>query len=406
MRHRRYLLVTVCIALGAVFGGCIFDSDEECEPRSAVVGCILDMAAEPMVGIKVLAVFDPMEGVDPVPDCSTYTNWNGCYSIQYPASASHVYVYPPGDGCVFAPYGRHYDDPDGILYGQDYVGYCGETYRVSGHISDDEGHDLAGVYVTLKDSYGFWRDDTVTDAVGYYVFDGLAPNVEYVLRPADLCEYDPPYRTYTVVTENLTGQDFVRTGCMFHTVEGYVLDAQGLPVAGIALRSDCICLEGVLGASHTVYTDTAGHYSLELLTPPDCGCYVIPKSEVCRFLPHYRSYGSLEDDLTGENYTAYCGDGYDIDGYVRTPEGEPCESTYIHMWRRDWEDQESEYLRVVTDDTGYYMFDNLVPGVIYDILPSTSQYPSGGPCTFEPPMRSYAALDGDKHDKDFIQDCP
>lgn len=207
---RRCLLVIACSTLGMAFGGCILDSDDECGTHYVIVGSITDMAGGPMAGVKVRAFFDPMEGVDPVPDCSTYTNSSGCYRIPFPPTAFDVFVYPVRDSCVFSPYGSHYDGRVVTLHTQDYVGYCGETYSISGHISDDEGHDLAGVYVILKDSNGFWRNDTVTDALGYYVLDGLAPNVEYVVTPSGDCGFTPSYRTYDGISEDLTGQDFIQ----------------------------------------------------------------------------------------------------------------------------------------------------------------------------------------------------
>jgi hypothetical protein len=191
-------------------GGCVLDSDDGCGSSSVITGCISDMAGRPMLGIKIRAFFDPLEGIDPVPDCSTYTAFGGYYRIAFPADAREVYVYPVGDGCVFSPYGRSYNEPEGTLTGQSFVGYCGDTYSISGHVQDETGHDLAGISITARDTDGFWRDDAVSDELGSYVLDGLAPNVDYFVTPSGLCDFTPSSRTYYGVTSDLTAQNFVQ----------------------------------------------------------------------------------------------------------------------------------------------------------------------------------------------------
>jgi protocatechuate 3,4-dioxygenase beta subunit len=407
MRLSGSLVAGLVVTLLLCFGGCILDSDDGCDTDNMIVGYVCDMAGQPMPGVKIRALFDPMEGVDPVPDCSTYTGSNGCYRLAFPADARDVYVFTVGDGCVFSPYGRIYNEPTGTFSGQNFVGYCGETYTISGRVEDAAGRDLAGIYITATDADGFWRDDTVTDALGLYVLDGLAPNVDYVVTPSGFCDFTPRYRTYDGVRTDLTDQDFTAGCARTRLVAGYVLDAYRQPLEGIAIETWCICITtGLARCIHTIYTDADGHYEYEIIATPDCGCYLIPKSDSCRFVPHVRTYSDPEEDLTDENYTAYCGDGYDIEGYVHTPGGNPCEGTYLHMWRRDWPDQEAEYIWTSTDATGYYKFDNLVPGASYHILPSTNPFPWGDTCPFDPPERTYSVLEDDMHDQNFVQDCP
>lgn len=409
MATRKSVAVVTVFVLGIGLAGCIFDYGDECEIPRVISGRICDMDGIPLAGVKVRAFFDPMEGVEPAPDCSVYTDPMGCYSVPYEPGVREITVLPTRTGCVFSPYSMSYDNPAASLPDQDYLGYCSRTYRISGHIRNPDGWVIRAAVVILKDADGFERGRCVTDDFGYYAFDGLAPTVEYTATPYSWCDFTPECRCYSGIEEDLTDQDFVGTCRLIHYVDGYVRDSQGDPIAGVPIDFLCIGpFDFAASSDWKVYTDETGHYMVSIIGTGDGTCFVTPEKQGCRFLPPCRGYGYLEDDLSGQDFTAYCGDGFDIDGHVFRPDGRPYNRAWMTLWSSMEGPGAEYYLQATTDTAGWFEFSNLVPGIDYTLRARSSQPCPRGEiyCTFDPPERYYFGLDRHYQDQDFMQVCP
>jgi hypothetical protein len=409
MRVCRLPVFVICLVLASALGGCIFDYGGECDDTNIISGSVLDSDGLPVADIKISAFFDIPEGVEPVADCSTYTDSRGYYSIPFDPPTHEILVLPAGQGCVFTPHVRSYSDPTVSILNQDFLGYCGPTCEVSGRVVDEGGQGIQAAIVTLKDTDGFERDRVVTDASGYYAFNGLAPIVEYVVTPWCWCEFTPRNRAYSGIEEDLADQDFTGTCGAIAYVDGYVRDSQGHPVEGVTVEVVCIGpIERMAGACYVVYTDQTGYYLVGVPHIDPGGCYVEPRKTGCRFMPPFSGYDGLED-VSGEDYTAYCGDGYDIDGRVLRENGDPYQGSRVGIWGDMGVIEGYEFYELaITDADGSYRFDNLVPGVDYFVMPGSSQPcpRSETDCGFDPPERNYYSLDNHHHDQDYTQVCP
>ena len=133
-----------------------------------------------------------------------------------------------------------------------------------------------GTYVAVVEP-GFWN--IVTPVLAGYAFD-------------------PPFREYTVVTGNLSGQDYAAS-------PGYRLSGTitigGAPLSGVRIT----------GLPTEIRTDEFGNYSIML--PIGWGGTVIPVLSGFTFSPPYMNYAQLLEDTTAQDYTAtYAGGGEDI----------------------------------------------------------------------------------------------
>jgi protocatechuate 3,4-dioxygenase beta subunit len=160
--------------------------------------------------------------------------------------------------------------------------YTGEGYTISGTVTEG-GSPLAGVlldelpgapvtsstgtYVAVVEA-GFW--DTVTPVLAGYAFD-------------------PPFRNYTAVTENLSGQDY--SGSPGYRLSG-TITVGGAPLSGVRIT----------GLPTELRTDDQGMYSVML--PIGWGGTVIPELSGFTFSPPYMNYAQLLADTTGQDYTA------------------------------------------------------------------------------------------------------
>ena len=169
--------------------------------------------------------------------------------------------------------------------------YTGEGFTVSGTVTE-YGSPLAGVRIEGLPG------DPVTSASGTYIAvvePGYWDTVTPVLPGY---AFDPPFRTYAVVSENLTGQDYSAQA-------GYRLSGtitiNGAPLSGVRIT----------GLPTEIRTNESGEYSIML--PIGWGGTVIPVLSGFTFMAPYTNYDQLLGDELDQNYTAaYAGGGEDL----------------------------------------------------------------------------------------------
>ena len=147
--------------------------------------------------------------------------------------------------------------------------------RIDG-LPGDPVTSASGTYIAVVEP-AYW--DTVTPVLSGYAFD-------------------PPFRTYAVVTENLSGQDYsAQAG---YRLSGTVT-VNGAPLSGVRIT----------GLPTEIRTDESGEYSIML--PIGWGGTVIPVLSGFTFSPSYTNYDQLLGDELDQDYTAtFAGGGEDL----------------------------------------------------------------------------------------------
>jgi protocatechuate 3,4-dioxygenase beta subunit len=178
---------------------------------------------------------------------------------------------------------------------------------------------------------------------------------------------------------------------------GRVQDGDDNPVAGVKVYGYADVPEGVRPEpSCSTLTDCAGRYSLTF----DCNVrelIVVPSREGCVFSPRNRLWRP-ESQLDGYDFRIYCGESYLVDGHVWGYDGagQPLPGVCMSIRSSDG----SHLDHTATDESGYYVFQDLYPNFDYRISPC-------GFCPeFDPPSRTIEHPAEDYHDQDFTAVTP
>jgi protocatechuate 3,4-dioxygenase beta subunit len=408
-------IVLVLIVSSAVIPGCGVDTCRNERP-SVLDGRVEDGEGEPVWGIKIFGYIDPADMPMPLvspdvagvvraseqePACSTRTDSSGYYSLSFGCGVRAIGLIPVRQECVFSPASRIWRQDD-TLGGYDFTVYCGEGHLVDGHVWGREGpgQPYSGVTMCIENSDSSRKDYIVTDEDGYYAFYDLYPLFDYEIAPSIYCpEFEPASRTIKHPAEDYHDQDFTAVTPQFVYITGCVRDPYGAPLEGVTIEFSHILPSGGGGdvappptgsASNSVETDADGRYRIPAIScqylevnPSETGCFAVPRR---------RSYGSKED-IDGEDYTLFCGEGYTISGHLRNEHGEPMPDRAVRASGYDF-----GLHQVRTDAGGYYELANLPWGLDYEVKPGrcSSLY------TCQPAYRQYQDLDGDYSDQDFI----
>ena len=255
----------------------------------------------------------------------------------------------------------------------------------------------------LESSDSSRKDQTATGEDGYYVFYDLYPLFDYEIAPSIYCpEFEPASRTIEHPTEDHHDQDFTAITPQFVYIMGCVRDPYGTPVEGVTIE---FSYRWPLGGGGDVPDPPAGTTQLSVETDadgryriPTISCQYVnvsPSEPGCFAVPHSRSYGP-KNDIDGEDYTLFCGEGYTISGHLRNEYGEPMPDRGVGIKDRDF--PYFGWYEVRSDADGYYELANLPWGLDYEVKPErcSSLY------TCEPVRREYEDLDRDYSGQDFV----
>ena len=223
-------------------------------------------------------------------------------------------------------------------------------YTVSGRITDG----VSGVSgVTIYASNGI---STTSDASGNYTLSGFS-NGSYTIMPAlSGYTFTPAYRSVTIASANVSGQDFTRSGGGgAYSISGSVVDSSsGNPINGALISS---------GAGHTAYSAADGSYTLSGLNP---GTYTLSATlSGYTFTTAFSNPVTITNaNLSGLTFigTAGTGGSYTISG--RVLEGtNPIAGVIVSDGTRT----------AITNSSGYYTIIN-VPYGSYVITPTKEGY--------------------------------
>ena len=111
--------------------------------------------------------------------------------------------------------------------GERAAGAAGQTYRIGGRVTNQQGQGIPATTMTLTGSQASVR---YTDSGGYYTFFNLPGGGNYTVTPTkNYHTFSPSWRSYNNLSGNQTNANF--TGIKnSYSISGRILDTQGQPV--------------------------------------------------------------------------------------------------------------------------------------------------------------------------------
>jgi protocatechuate 3,4-dioxygenase beta subunit len=373
-----------------------------CVGSFGVEGRVTDSGGRPVGGVTL--DFEPA-------GLTAVTGGDGRYARYGLSPAAEITITPSAGGCVFKPASSNIEAPAGNVTGVDFEAYCGETHEVSGRVRDDTGNPSPNIGVSIEGGWYAAERSTATDETGFYRFDSVPGGFDYKISPERIgLIVQPEFILIYSLDRDYTGQDFAYLDKIeTFTISGHVLSRDGEPLEAVEIRAEYIetgaeelaaAEPGKAGSPpEYVSTDETGHYSVQILSGSNVR--ISPYREGCTFIPYARWYYG-DREIESQDYRAFCGDGYTICGYVRTPDGDPVRGVRVEAAGEDYYPPPVVY----TDSTGYYRLANLPSGLELTVEPSARYSIPYEGCIFCPPSRVYPNLSGDLRDQDFTISCP
>ncbi len=243
-------------------------------------------------------------------------------------------------------------------------------HAVSGRITDDAGHPLAGATLKLT---GSRTASTTSDAGGNYAFEGLDAGGGYTVAvsKADYA-FAPASRSFTDLSADARA-DFTGTPTI-RSIFGVVVNANNSGLPGITVT---------LTGSQTATTTTAADGSYRFDRLPVGGSYVVKPTPPLGyvFTPASRSFNNLSAD----QYATFVGNyfEYGITGRVARSDGTGVSGVAVSL-------AGSKSATTTTDSGGNYAFAGIPSGGDYTVTPSKADY------SFGPAARVLSALGSDQ----------
>jgi hypothetical protein len=251
------------------------------------------------------------------------------------------------------------------------------SVTISGTVKDTGGRSIAGVLVSANNG----GTSATTDASGNYSltlaynYSGTvtATKTDYTFEPATV--------TYSNVTADLAGENYVGSLPTGVAISGNITDAGGAGVSGVLVSAD----NG--GTSAT--SDAAGDYSVTV--PYGWSGSVTPVKADTLIDPVVKNYTNVTAELTGENYIASAVVSPVISGTITTAGGEAIEGVLVST--------SNGGASATTDAAGAYSI--TVPyNFNGTVTPAKADY------TFDPASLSYSNLIADVANADYTGDTP
>jgi uncharacterized delta-60 repeat protein len=272
------------------------------------------------------------------------------------------------------------------------------SFTISGQALDPEGFGLSGATVTLAGSASATR---TTDSNGFYKFRGLARSGNYTITASksissnkncsgtqgQVC-FTPAQLSVTNLGQDVFTQDFVVFAPTV-SIAGRITK-NGVGVAGIAVET-CVPIPGSGGScTYTqATTNSTGDYTLANL--PVLSYYTVrPQGTQFIYNPPDQSFGNLQDDVGGADFTA--AEAITISGRLKNVNGRSLSNEEVDLNGTSFDYR-------FTDSNGFYSF-TVGAGGDYTVSPSdsrVSQWLPDNARTFNALAQSVANQDFEAH---------
>jgi hypothetical protein len=317
---------------------------------------------------------------------------------------------PSKDGCRFAPASAESQAPFGNVGDVDFTAWCGTTHKLSGHVRIYPGNPVQGVAVGIQGGPFFAGEYDWTDETGHYEFSGVIAGYDYVVKPSRIgYAVEPESIVISSLDAGRDDLDFdLSAELMYTQVSGHVRDKDGNPLEGKQVSVDFhppwpdapgqpesegqACLQ----ASST--TDANGYYLIDVPDGWSVRLYMVETG--CAFIPGYRDCEGGRDHAD-QDFVAYCGDGFNVSGYVLDVSGNPALNVPVVA-----DGGVHSYATVLTDTAGYYEFTNQPSDVEIVVRPSSAYSIPYEGCIFCPSERVFESIERDYADQNFTLSCP
>ncbi len=250
------------------------------EPTYSVTGNVKDDGSQPLAGVTITVT--PGGG-------QVSTDAAGDYIL--PGLVQGEYLLTPSlAGYTFNPPGTIIGVINADINGINFTGTGQpvETYRISGHIEDDQASPLSGVTMSLIPG-----GSVQSDVNGDYEFTGLTPGPYQVSPALAGYSFDPTSRPAIVVDADLTGLDFTGTPTATFSISGTILDDNQVAMLGVTVT--------LLPDNLQIITNSSGEYEYTGMAP---GNYSLtPDFEGYSFAPVSRDVTVVDSNITGQDFT-------------------------------------------------------------------------------------------------------
>jgi hypothetical protein len=241
-------------------------------PPLQISGNVHTSAGAPVSGVV-------MNGLPGNPTTDSSGNYSASVSLDWSGT-----VTPTLSGYTFNPPSQNYSGVTASRSGQDYVA-TPPPLQISGNVHTSAGAPVSGVVMN-----GLPGNPT-TDSSGNYsasVSSGWSGTVTPTLSGYTL---SPPSQSYSGVSANQSGQDYVATAPPLQ-ISGNVHTSGGTPVGGVVMN----------GLPGNPTTDSRGNYSSQVSS--GWSGTVTPTLSGYTFNPPSQSYSGLTANQSGQDYIA------------------------------------------------------------------------------------------------------
>jgi hypothetical protein len=335
-----------------------------------ISGYIKDINSKPVLGAAILLLGTPeMSSIYQ----RVITDSNGYYILDNVKAGRYYSLLPQKTGYIFTPETVTYEVlSENKIQNFTVKSIENEKFSVSGHVYLNKS--LIGIpNVTIKlNSYilSSVSLSTKTDSNGYYRFDSLKSSIAYILLPSKEEYGFIPSNIIINSLNNNTTSDFMGFPVKKSIfITGYIKDKNAVPVkdAVVVYYSDYVATT----TNTRVMTDANGFYKIEIPYMQK-NVSLAPYKDDYVFDPQRKFYELLDDDKK-QDFLALPDNSpkYKISGYIKDKNSISISGVNLKLSKYDAVYQS---WTAVTDNAGYYEFNNLKSGSPFSLYVSKELY--------------------------------
>ena len=227
------------------------------------------------------AAGDVVIRVSDSPQVLTVSGPTGFYNFDHLTAGAPYTLTPSKAGVTFDPPSFTIANLNRDVSGINFIAVPQDSVRISGMVTDSTGQPLPDVIVGLS---GPEPALTTTGVAGAYAFT-VPSGANYLVAPARTgYSFTPSSLTFSNLTQNQSGANFVGATALTFTISGFVFDSNGAPMLDVPVS--------MIGSSNgTAPTGPIGNYSFTVLAS---GSYtIVPSVPGMIFTPPSRVFTNL-----------------------------------------------------------------------------------------------------------------